>query len=165
MRCCLTLLIALLLVSFSQLAIPQIPSTHETRTMSQHATGTFEIKLTPETLSDTDADRTLARMSIRKTFHGPLDATSSGEMLSAMTATKGSAGYVAIEHVVGTLAGHTGTFVLQHSGLMDHGTPSLTVNVVPDSGTGALAGLAGAMSIVNGPSGHTYDFTYTLPQP
>ena len=165
MKRCLTLLIALLLASLSQLAVPQRPSTHEMHTMSQHASGAFEIKLTSESLSDTDADKTLARMSIRKTFHGPLEATSRGEMLSAMTATKGSAGYVAIEHVVGTLAGHTGTFVLLHSGLMDHGTPSLTVNVVPDSGTAALAGLAGTMSIVNGPSGHTYDFTYTLPQP
>lgn len=133
--------------------------------MAQHASGTFDIKLSPQALADTDADTTLARMSIHKTFHGPLEATSRGEMLSAMTSTKGSAGYVAIERVSGTLDGHAGTFVLQHSGLTDHGTPSLTVNVVPDSGTGALVGLAGTMSITNSPSGHTYDFTYTLPQP
>ena len=165
MKRCLTLLTALLLGPCSQLAKPQIPPIPEARSMSQHATGTFEIKLSPEPLADTDADKTLARMSIRKTFHGPLEATSRGEMLSAMTATKGSAGYVAIERVSGTLAGHTGTFVLQHSGLMNHGSPTLMVTVVPDSGTGALAGLAGTMSIVNGPDGHTYDFTYTLTQP
>lgn len=133
--------------------------------MSQHATGTFDIQLTPVPLVDTEADKTLARMSMVKTFQGPLEATSRGEMLSAMTATKGSAGYVAIERVIGTLAGRTGSFVLLHSGLMDHGAPTLAVTVVPDSGTGALTGLSGTMSITNTAGQHTYDLTYTLPQP
>lgn len=132
--------------------------------MPQQASGTFDVKLTHEPLADPDADKTLARMSLSKTFHGPLQATSRGEMLSAMTSTRGSAGYVAIERVSGTLDGHTGTFVLLHSGLMDHGTPTLTVTVIPDSGTDALTGLSGTMSLTNSPSGHTYDFAYTLPQ-
>ena len=133
--------------------------------MSQYAAGTFDVKLAPQALADAEADKTLARMSIVKTFHGTLEATSRGEMLSAMTATQGSAGYVAIERVTGPLAGHTGAFVLQHSGSMDRGTPSLTVTVVPDSGTAALTGLTGTMSITVANGQHTYDFTYTLPQP
>lgn len=86
-------------------------------------------------------------MVIDKQFHGDLEAVSKGEMLAAGTAVKGSAGYVAIEHVRGTLHGRAGTFVLQHSGTMTRGSPELKVTVVPDSGTGQLAGLAGTMMI------------------
>ncbi len=125
--------------------------------------GTFDVTLTPSPLADPEADKTLARMALSKTFHGPLSATSRGEMLSAMTPTKGSAGYVAIERVSGTLEGRTGSFVLLHSGLMDRGTPTLAVTVVPDSATDALAGLTGTMNLTNAPTGHTYSFTYTLP--
>ena len=122
--------------------------------------GTFDVTLTPAPLANPEADKTLARLALTKTFHGPLQATSQGEMLSAMTNTKGSAGYVAIERVSGTLDGRTGTFVLLHSGLMDRGTPTLAVTVIPDSGTDALAGLTGTMSLT---PAHAYDFTYTLP--
>jgi hypothetical protein len=103
-------------------------------------------------------------MSIDKQFHGDLEATSKGEMLTAGTGVKGSAGYVAIEKVSGSLHGRSGAFVFQHSGTMTRGAPQLTITVVPDSGTGELVGLAGKMAIdvVNGK--HSYDFEYTLPE-
>ena len=131
--------------------------------MKTHASGTFEVKLNPQS-SDEDADGTgLGRLTLDKQFHGDLSATSTGEMLSAGTSVKGSAGYVAIERVRGTLDGHSGTFILQHSGTMTRGTPQLTITVVPDSGTGGLEGISGTMSIniVNGK--HFYEFDYTLP--
>jgi hypothetical protein len=105
----------------------------------------------------------LARMSIGKTFHGDLEASSSGQMLSAGTAVKGSAGYVAIERVEGTLRGRRGSFLLQHSGTMTRGAPALTITVVPDSGTDQLAGLAGTMVIIIADGAHSYEFEYTLP--
>ena len=105
----------------------------------------------------------LGRMSIDKTFFGELDATSKGEMLSAMTAVKGSAGYVAIERVTGQLNGHSGSFVLQHSGTMNRGEPQLTVTVVPDSGTEQLTGLSGTMTIKIVDKKHFYEFEYMLP--
>ena len=130
--------------------------------MMNRATGTFEVKLNPQQLADKTADPTLGRMSIDKQFHGDLEAVSKGEMLSAGTGIKGSAGYVAIELVSGTLHGHSGTFVLQHSGTMTRGAAQLSVAVVPDSGTGQLVGLAGSMviNIVDGK--HFYDFEYTI---
>jgi hypothetical protein len=128
----------------------------------QNASGTFEVKLTPLALDDKAADATLARMSIDKHFHGNLEAASKGEMLSAGTAVKGSAGYVAIERVIGALDGRTGTFVLQHTGTMTRGAPQLTVTVVPDSGTGQLAGLAGTMTIQIADGKHSYEFDYSI---
>jgi hypothetical protein len=87
-------------------------------------------------------------------------------MLAAGTAVKGSGAYVAIEKVTGTLQGRTGTFVLQHMGTMARNMPQLTINVVPDSGTGDLTGLSGKMTIVIAPDGkHSYGFEYTLPTP
>jgi pimeloyl-ACP methyl ester carboxylesterase len=124
------------------------------------AHGTFEVKVKPETASDTDS--TLGRMSIDKQFHGDLEGTSKGEMMTAGTAVKGSAGYVAIEKVSGTLQGRSGSFVLQHSGTMTRGAPQLTITVVPDSGTGQLEGLAGKMTIDIVEGKHFYDFEYTL---
>lgn len=136
---------------------------------SNRITGTFDVTLQPQTEPDAaDAPAgapTLGRIRIAKRYHGALDASASGQMLSAMTPTPGSAGYVAIEQVSGTLDGRDGGFVLQHSGLMDRGTPQLTVVVVPDSGTGALAGLSGRMAIRIEQGRHFYDFDYTLPQP
>lgn len=129
---------------------------------AHHATGSFDVKLTPQPLTD-GSDSTLGRMSIDKQFHGDLDATSKGEMLSATTAVKGSAGYVAIEKVSGILAGRTGTFVLQHHATMDRGTPHLTIEVVPDSGTGQLTGITGTMNIRITEGKHFYDFDYALP--
>jgi len=128
-----------------------------------HASGTFEVKITPQKPDNKEADGAeLGRMSIDKRFSGSLDATSRGEMLSAMTDVKGSAGYVAIERVSGTLHGRKGTFVLQHSGTMTRGAAELSVTVVPDSGTGDLAGLAGKMTIKIDAGKHFYEFNYTL---
>jgi len=129
--------------------------------MSHHATGPFEVKLAPQ---DDKIDPVLSRMTIDKQFHGALEATSKGQMLAAGTAVKGSAGYVAIELVTGTLEGRAGTFVLQHSGTMNRGTPALVITVVPDSGTGELAGLTGTMAIVIAEGTYSYNFDYTLPE-
>ncbi|MBI3646505.1 MAG: DUF3224 domain-containing protein [Acidobacteriales bacterium] len=129
--------------------------------MTTRASGTFEVKLVPQATDDS-TDATLGRISIDKQFHGDLEATSKGEMLTAGTSVKGSAGYVAIERVSGTLHGRRGTFVLQHSGTMTRGTPQLTITVVPDSGAGELVGLAGKMTIKIADGKHSYDFEYTL---
>ncbi len=142
----------------------QLPITihHETTMSITHATGTFEVQLEPLTAYNTD-DASLARMSIDKQFHGDLEATSEGEMLSAGTSVKGSAGYVAIERVTGTLNGRQGTFVFQHSGTMARGAPTLNVTVVPDSGTGELTDLMGTLVINIADGEHSYEFDYTLP--
>ena len=125
------------------------------------ATGPFEVKLTPQPPEGDNT--TLGRMLIAKQFHGELEAISQGQMLSALTGTKVSAGYVAMELVNGTLGGRKGTFVLQHSGTMDRGQSQLTVTVVPDSGTGELRGLSGSMQIRIEPGGkHFYDFDYQI---
>jgi hypothetical protein len=128
------------------------------------ATGTFDVKLNPLPAYDSTPGTTLARLSLDKQFHGDLDATSKGEMLSAATAIKNSAGYVAIERVSGTLNGKQGSFVLQHNGTMNRGAPQLSVTVVPDSGTDQLVGLSGNLAIIIAPDGkHSYEFDYTLP--
>ncbi|HEX8957042.1 MAG TPA: DUF3224 domain-containing protein, partial [Burkholderiaceae bacterium] len=111
------------------------------------ATGTFEVKLTPQTLAHSIDGLPLARMSLDKTFSGDLEAVSNGEMTSAGTQVKGSAGYVAMEWVRGTLHGRKGGFVLQHSATMNRGVPEMHIAVVPDSGTGELLGLAGNLTI------------------
>ncbi len=134
--------------------------------MTQRASGTFEVKLTPQASDDTaSGSATLGRMTLDKQLYGDLEATSKGQMLSAMTNVEGSAGYVAIERVSGTLHGRTGTFVLQHSGTMTGGAQQLSVSVVPDSGTNQLAGLSGTMTINIADGKHSYDFEYTLAEP
>ena len=127
------------------------------------ASGTFDVRLTPQPLADANADATLSRLSIDKQFHGDLDAASKGEMLSAGTAVQGSAGYVAIERVSGMLHGREGAFVLQHNATMTRGAPQLNIIVVPDSATGELAGLSGQMTINIVDGQHFYEFEYTLP--
>lgn len=131
--------------------------------MTSRATGPFEVKVAPLALSDVAAESGLGRMSLDKVFHGDLEATSMGEMLSAMGGVPGSAGYVALERVTGSLHGRRGTFALQHSGTMARGARSLNVAVVPDSGTGQLDGLAGSMEIVIEGKSHSYVFDYSLP--
>ena len=123
------------------------------------ASGTFDVTLSPQAASDDS----LSRMTLDKRFHGELDATSRGQMLAAGTAVNGSAGYVALERVTGTLGGRSGTFILQHSGTMTRGAPQLTISVVPDSGTDQLVGLAGTMTIIIANGLHSYQFEYTLP--
>lgn len=127
------------------------------------AHGTFDVTIKPQA-PDEGADASLSRMTIDKQFHGDLEGVSKGQMLAAGTAVKDSAGYVAIEHVTGTLAGRSGSFALQHSGTMNRGAPQLTITVVPDSGTGQLTGLAGQMTITITDGKHLYDFDYQLPR-
>jgi hypothetical protein len=131
--------------------------------MTTHASGTFDVKVKPQSAEDNVGDPTVGRMSIDKVFHGDLDGTSLGQMLAAMTDVKDSAGYVAIERVRGSLHGRRGTFALQHSGTMNRGVLGLAVTVVPDSGTDQLAGLAGTMTIDIRDGKHFYTFDYTLP--
>jgi hypothetical protein len=130
------------------------------------ARGPFEVKLLPQKPDNPAAEGSgHGRMSLDKQFHGDLEATSQGEMLSVMGSVKGSAAYVAIERVSGALGGKKGTFALMHTGIMNRGAPSLVVQVVPDSGTGELAGISGTMKIVIGPQGeHSYELEYTLAQ-
>jgi len=133
--------------------------------MTMHASGTFEVKLNVQNADNTAAENAkLGRMSSEKQFHGDLTGTSAGEMLSVGTEVKGSAGYVAMERVTGTLHGRTGTFALQHSGTMTRGEPQLSVTVVPDSGTGELVGIVGKMAIKIVEKKHFYEFEYTLPE-
>ena len=127
-----------------------------------HAAGTFEVKISPQPKDDYADGATLGRMTIDKHFQGDLTGSSRGQMLTAGTPVKGSAGYVAIEQVTGTLAGRAGTFILQHSGTMDRGAPTLTLTVVPDSGSGELTGLSGEMQIDIASGKHSYRFDYEL---
>ena len=127
-----------------------------------HASGSFEVKMSPQAPEDGVGDPSVGRMAIDKQFHGGLAATSRGQMLAAMTDVEGSAGYVAIERVTGTLDGRAGTFALQHSGTMTRGVPQLVITVVPDSGTGDLVGLAGRMTIDIAEGKHSYDFEYII---
>lgn len=134
----------------------------EVRDMTEHATGTFEVKLVPESSEDKGEGASLGRLSIDKQFSGELDAHSVGELLTATTAVKGSAGYVAIEWVTGTLHGRQGSFALQHMGTMAGGDQELTIRVVPDSGTDGLEGLEGSMTIKIEGGKHFYEMDYTL---
>ena len=128
-----------------------------------HASGTFEVKVNVQKADNKEEESAkIGRMSFDKKFHGELEATSAGEMLSMGTEVKGSAGYVAMERVNGTLHGRAGTFVLQHSGTMTRGEPQLSVTVVPDSGTGQLVRIAGKMTIKIADGNHFYEFEYTL---
>jgi len=129
--------------------------------MTGHASGTFEVKITPQT-DDNAANAGLGRMTIDKQFHGDIEGTSKGQMLSAMSEVQGSGVYVAVEKVTGALKGRNGTFILHHTGVMTRGAPQLTITVVPDSGTGQLQGLKGTMSITIADGKHSYDFEYTL---
>jgi hypothetical protein len=125
--------------------------------------GKFDVTLNPlDFYAKGENGINFGRMSIDKSFHGDLEATSKGEMLSAMTSTKGSAGYVAIEQVIGNLSGKNGSFVLQHFGTMDKGKDRLVLEVVPDSGSGELTGLSGTMSIAIEDGQHFYEFEYEI---
>jgi flagellar basal body rod protein FlgG len=128
--------------------------------MTNHATGTFEVKLNPQ---DDGPDASVGRMSIDKQFQGDLSGTSNGQMLMASSpSVNGSAGYVAIEKVTGTLNGRRGSFYLQHSGTMTRGAGELTITVIPDSGTDELENLRGKMNIIIADGKHSYEFDYEL---
>ena len=130
--------------------------------MKMRARGDFEVKLTPQATDTAPEGSPLGRLTIDKQFHGDLEGVSKGEMLTAGTLVKNSAGYVAVERVVATLHGKKGTFALQHSGTMTRGVGTLTITVVPDSGTGELTGISGAMSIEIADGKHSYGFEYSL---
>lgn len=127
----------------------------------QHATGTFDVKLAPP-VADTRDGVAIGRMTIDKVYAGPLAATSRGEMMTATGPVEASAAYVLIERVTGTLDGKAGSFALAHLGIMDRGAPNQRVVVVPDSGTGALAGISGTMTIQLDGAAHFYDLRYRI---
>ncbi len=130
--------------------------------MTTRATGTFDVKITPQATDTPTEGSPLGRLSIDKQFHGDLEGTSKGEMLTAGTPIKNSAVYVAVERVTGTLHGKKGTLALHHTGIMNRGDQSLTITVVPDSGTGELTGITGTLSIEIANGKHSYVFDYAL---
>lgn len=154
-----SLLVALLLAAGCATAATDQGRAEKTMTTVH---GEFEVTLTPAA-PDPARPWSPGRMLIDKKFRGGLEGTSSGEMLAVMTGVEGSAGYVAMERVTGTLDGRSGSFALQHSGTMSRGTPSLIVAVVPDSGTGGLEGISGTMTIDVSGGKHAYTFSYRLP--
>lgn len=129
------------------------------------AKGTFEVKVTPLAAEENVGDPTIGRLSLVKEFSGGITGTSKGQMLGYQSKTPGTGGYVAIERVDGTLDGKKGGFALQHIGTMGAGKFELNVYVVPGSGTGELAGIAGKMTITIDGSRHSYDFEYTIVPP
>jgi hypothetical protein len=130
----------------------------------KRATGSFEVNLQPLSNSEVSDDPLFGRLLLTKKFSGDLAGSARGQMLSAGTGTQGSAGSVAIDRFTGTLEGHRGSFVLQHSGSMNRGVPTLSIMVVPDSGTDELQGLTGTLSINIIDGRHFYDFIYSLPE-
>ena len=130
--------------------------------MSSIAKGSFAVDVKPLPEPDVADGVTLGRMSLDKRFEGDLVATGRGQMLTAMTPVQGSAGYVAIERVTGTLHGKRGSFVFQHTGSMAGGTQQLSITVVPDSGTGELTGISGTFRIQIVEGKHFYEFEYQL---
>jgi hypothetical protein len=151
---------ALLTLSFG--TAMHAPDAQETA-VTQRAVGSFDVKLSPQPVHAA-AEAVLARRSIEKEFRGELAGSSRGEMLMAGTEVPGSAGYVAIERVTGTLGSRTGSFLLIHKGVMERGGGApLDISVIPDSGTGQLAGITGRMDISIENGRHDYVFEYTLP--
>lgn len=131
---------------------------------TMRASGLFDVKLAPQPPDGEAGGVAIGRMAIDKQFQGELEATSRGQMLAFRASVAGSAGYVAMEVVVGRLHGRSGTFVLQHSGTMTRGAQQLALTVVPDSATDQLTGLAGSMAIAVAEGKHAYTFDYTLPE-
>lgn len=154
-------LIGAFLLGASYAAAQKTTRSHKEATVTQTASGPFDVKVTQQ--DDNSDDPLLNRMVLDKQYHGDLDAIGKGQMLTAGTAVKGSGAYVAIEKVSGELKGQKGTFILQHMGTMNQNKPELTIIVVPDSGTGELAGLRGKMKINIAPDGkHSYELEYKL---
>jgi hypothetical protein len=131
--------------------------------MAHHAEGSFDVKNAPLAADDTLAGTNIGRYALDKQYHGDLEATAKGEMLGAGNPATGTAGYVALEQVTGTLQGRTGSFALQHFGTMEGGKFELKVTIAPGSGAGELAGISGTMTFANNGGKHTYAFDYTLP--
>ena len=159
------LFFSLTCIAIAQASSPAQAPNNKGAMVTGHATGTFDVKLVPQPADEQAKAAGIGRMSGDKQWHGDLSGVSKVEMLSFGTGAKGSSGgYVALEQFTGTLAGRTGSFVLQHSGTMAQGVPRLAISVVPDSGTGQLVGLTGTMNITIADGKHSYDFEYTLPE-
>ncbi|HTZ84030.1 MAG TPA: DUF3224 domain-containing protein [Candidatus Acidoferrales bacterium] len=154
----------LLVLVLAASAMAQTPSNSPKEdAVTNRVSGPFDVVVTRQ--EDKSDDSNLARFTLDKRYHGELQGTGKGQMLTAGTAVKGSGAYVAIEKFSGTLNGHAGSFVLQHSGTMTQNTPQLTITIVPDSGTDELKGIKGKMMITIAPDGkHSYDLEYTLPK-
>jgi hypothetical protein len=148
-------MLALPILAHSQVVV--VPVAGET--MTAQAKGSFDVQMKPESAPDDP----VGRFSIAKQFHGDIDGTSVGEML-AVGNPSGSAGYVAMERVTGTVRGKGGSFALQHTGTMDNGHPSLSIKTVPGSGTGDLTGIVGELTLEITGGKHNYVFSYTLPK-
>jgi len=148
-------------LAFGDLAGQQAPRV-TTGEPDMHARGSFDVKVTPTPAADS-AGGPIGHLILAKQFHGDLDASSQGQMLGAHAGTEGSGAYVALELVTGTLNGKRGSFMLQHRGTMSRGANyKMEVTVVPESGTGELAGISGSMTIVIEGKTHTYDLEYRL---
>ena len=132
--------------------------------MKTRICGEFEVAMAAQEPSQPAREAAVGRMSLDKRYRGELDGVGKGEMLAVQGEVKGSAGYVALERITATLQGRPGSFVIQHHGIMDRGEPSLTITVVPDSGTGELIGLTGRMGITIEGGKHYYDFEFDLPE-
>jgi hypothetical protein len=146
----------------AQIAQPTVPT--KGTPMTSQATGTFEVKVKPLPEDEKVPGVAVGRMSIDKTFKGDIDGTSKGEMMTAGTQVKGSAGYVAVEIVTASIKGRSGTFTLLHHATMkQEGDFRMNIVVIPDSGTGDLVGLTGKMEIIIEAGKHSYKFDYTLP--
>jgi Protein of unknown function (DUF3224) len=150
-------------VAHAQAQPPVHSVAQKEKTVAEHAAGTFDVKVEAQGEADKGEGSTLGRYSLDKQYHGDLEGTSKGTMLTAGTEVKGSAGYVAIERVAGSLQGRSGSFALQHSATMTRGEPQLSITVVPDSGSGQLVGLTGKMNIIIAAGKHSYEFEYNLP--
>jgi len=131
--------------------------------MSPLATGSFEVQLKPLEQTEPAPGGSLGRLSLDKQFHGDLEAIGQGQMLTAMSDVQGSAAYVAIERVTGTLHGRSGSFALHHRGIMNRGAQSLEISIVPDTGTQELKGITGTLKIRIEDKKHFYDLDYEFP--
>ncbi len=155
--------LCLLLISPGQTQTKTTNAVHKENSMATHASGTFEVKLAPQTANEIETAAGIMRMTIDKVIHGDLEATTKGEMIASSDGTRGSGAYSALELVTGTLNGRTGTFVLQHTGSMTKTSQQLMITVVPESGTGELMGLEGKFVIKVVDKKHFYEFEYSLP--
>lgn len=144
-----------------QVRVTKNQSTASMTAMTNHATGTFEVKLTPQ--DDQPADPSMGRMTFDKQWSGDITGASKGQMLTGGDVKTGSAGYVAIEKFTGTVKGRKGSLIFQHSATMTAGQGDLTITVVPNSGTEELKGINGKLTIRIEGGKHFYDFEYNLP--
>jgi Protein of unknown function (DUF3224) len=162
-RIALAICLCLGYAALTQTQSPGSTAAKKESKVNGHASGSFEINMVRQPITEEEAKTITMRMTSDKQFHGDLEGASTGEMLGVFTAVKDSAGYVAMERVSGKLKGRTGTFILQHSSTMARGTQQQSIIVVPDSGTDQLVGLAGSMIIRITDGKHFYEFDYTLP--